>query len=1179
MQPGLGEWDQIGCTFSIWKSMQLCLFIHLSQKRAKTVVLLDSGATENFINMQFAKELQLPIKRLQQPCPVYNVDGTRNKNGDIKHYTELEMQTGNQRVWLRFFLTNLADQKAILGYLWFTATQPKIDWACGWIDSSQLPLILHTRMATKSWIGLCAYTPAGWKKQPRHSPSILSSIHITQITIPATPIKKQTLASKLAEQVGAQMGDRKIPAKYQHHIQVFSKEAFRCFLEPCIWDHTIESKPGVPSSIPGKVYQLSQDEQKALLEFIQEQQEKGYICPLKSPYAVPFFFIKKKDGKLCPMQDYRWLNEWTIHNHYPIPLILELIAKVQGAKHFTKVDLQQGYNNVCIKKGDKWKAAFITNHGLFEPTVMFFRLTNSPVTFQTMMNTIFAEEIVEGWLIVYMDDILVATKDNLQFHKKCVHRILEKLKKHNLYLKPEKCIFKQCRIKFLGVILENGTVQKDPAKVKGVADWSPPQKVMDICSFLGFTRFYHYFIPNYSLIAQPLIQLTWKNIPFNWDQPCIHTFEHLKSLMCTKPILQQPDYTKAFFLTTDASAYSMGTVLSQEGELNPWTQKPMLCPITYYLSTFTQAERNYNICKSEFLGVLKALKCFRPHVAAMEIPVTILTDHTNLTHWKATRKVNWQVARWFAELQDYNLVIKHVPGKIHMAHNMLSRPPGVDQGKQDNADIVLLPPSMFVATANTQDNMLKERVKKAQQDHKVEMELWCDTQGVRKLPEGYTKEWRLAVPSGLVLQQELMAQFHNTPTAGHPGRDNTLNLVSQHYWWPRMNTWIEWYIAGCAHCQQNKICTTKKRTLPYHIPGNPSMHPVNVIALDLITQLPKVNEHDAILTIIDQGCSWATIFIPCNTTITGEGVALLYLKHLLPWFGVPSKVISDRDPCFTSHFAQVLTTKLGIRQNISTAFHPQTDRLTEYKNQWVEQYLCLYTSARQDDWDSWLPITTFVHNCWPNTTTKHSPHEILLGYWPSTAEEPTIITNNETMEVRHQLIKQHREAALQALNDIAQNTPRSQYNVGDWVWLKAKHLTLPYASAKLAPKHHGPFKVTKEISSVAYQLKLPRAWTIYDVFHSSLLMPYKETWEHGAQFQHPPPELIGNEEEYKVEQIINHRHYGKQHQLQYLICWKGYLAADDTWEPADQVHADDLVRKYHQKHPLSRGKHKTTKKA
>ena len=178
----------------------------------------------------------------------------------------------------------------------------------------------------------------------------------------------------------------------------------------------------------------------------------------------------------------------------------------------------------------------------------------------------------------------------------------------------------------------------------------------------------------------------------------------------------------------------------------------MLCLVAYYSSTFTPTERNYDIYEREFLGVLKALKCFRPHVTAIEIPVTILMDHANLTHWKATRKVNRQVVRWFAEIQDYNLVIKHIPGKIHTAPDMLSRPPGVGQEKQDNTDIVLLPPSMFVATANAQDNMLKEKVKKMQQKHRAEMELWCNTQGVRKLPEGYAKEGRLVVPSGLVLR-------------------------------------------------------------------------------------------------------------------------------------------------------------------------------------------------------------------------------------------------------------------------------------------------------------------------------------------------------------------------------------------------------------------------------------------
>ena len=231
-------------------------------------------------------------------------------------------------------------------------------------------------------------------------------------------------------------------------------------------------------------------------------------------------------------------------------------------------------------------------------------------------------------------------------------------------------------------------------------------------------------------------------------------------------------------------------------------------------------------------------------------------------------------------------------------------------------------------------------------------------------------------------------------------------------------------------------------------------------------------------------------------------------------------------------------------------------------------------SARQDDWDTWLPIVTFIHNQWPNTTTKCSPHELLLWYCLSAAEELMGITNNETVEARHQLIKQHREAALHALNKATQTTPASQHNAGDWVWLKAKYLALPYASAKLAPKCHSPFQITKEISPVAYRLTLPRAWTIHNVFHSSLLTHYKETLKHRAQFQCPPPELIGNKEEYEVDQIINHQHHRKHCQLQYLIHWKGYSATDDTWEPADQVHADKLVKSYHTKHAKNETRYK-----
>lgn len=187
---------------------------------------------------------------------------------------------------------------------------------------------------------------------------------------------------------------------------------------PRPWDHAIDFKLDAPASIDCKVYPLTLGEQEAMKTFLNEHLAKGYICKSNSPYALPFFFIKKKDGKLRPVQDYQKINKWMVKNKYPLPLISELIDKVRDTKLFTKFDIRWGYNNVRIKDGDQGKAAFKTNQGLFEPLVMFFGLTNSPSTFQMMMNTIFREEVDSGEVVIYMDDILIATINDLQVHRR-----------------------------------------------------------------------------------------------------------------------------------------------------------------------------------------------------------------------------------------------------------------------------------------------------------------------------------------------------------------------------------------------------------------------------------------------------------------------------------------------------------------------------------------------------------------------------------------------------------------------------------------------------------------------------------------------------------------------------------------------------------------------------------------
>ena len=185
--------------------------------------------------------------------------------------------------------------------------------------------------------------------------------------------------------------------------------------------------------------------------------------------------------------------------------------------------------------------------------------------------------------------------------------------------------------------------------------------------------------------------------------------------------------------------------------------------------------------------------------------------------------------------------------------------------------------------------------------------------------------------------------------------------------------------------------------------------------MDLITNLPPSHGYDTVLTLIDHGCSHAALFLPCHKTIMGEKIAHLYFKHLFPWFGIPKRVISDRDPQFTSHFAKAFTMHLGIRQNLSTAFHPQTDGISERANQWLEQYLRLVIT-HQEDWAQWLPMVTAVHNNAHNTTMQQSPNTVLMGFTPTLA--PSLHQTLGVLSADDQITQmiQTRKAAIDAIN-------------------------------------------------------------------------------------------------------------------------------------------------------------------
>jgi hypothetical protein len=418
-------------------------------------------------------------------------------------------------------------------------------------------------------------------------------------------------------------------------------------------------------------------EDEALDLFIDEQLEKGYIRPSKSQYASSFFFIKKKDGKLRPVQDYRKVNAWTVHNQYPLPLIGDLIHDLGGAVIFTKFDIRQGYNNIRIKEGDEHKAAFKTRHGLFEPTVMYFGLCNSPATFQAFMNDIYRPTIAKHDLLgmairVYMDDITIATKVSLSpsqshaAHVAAVSDILQVALNHDLYFKLEKCVFHATSIDYLGVILEKGVTRMDPIKISGIKDWPTPRTVKDVRSFLGFCNFYRPFIRGFATVARPLNELTRKDAPWTWDTRQQQAFMTLKHRVTSEPILAQPVLSDQFDLEVDASGFAVGAVLLQKKE------DGKRHPVGYYSATLNEAERNYDIYNLELLAIVKALRNWRPLLAGSPHDIRVFSDHMNLQYWHDPQKISRRVAREFLELQEFPTKIHHVKGKSNGCADALS---------------------------------------------------------------------------------------------------------------------------------------------------------------------------------------------------------------------------------------------------------------------------------------------------------------------------------------------------------------------------------------------------------------------------------------------------------------------------------------------------------------------------
>ena len=591
-----------------------------------------------------------------------------------------------------------------------------------------------------------------------------------------------------------------------------------------------------------------------------------------------------------------------------------------------------------------------------------------------------------------------------------------------------------------------------------------------------------------------------------------------------------------FRIECDASYYAVGAVLSQQQPDGIWK------PVAFRSSTLTDAQRNYQIYDKEFLAIIEALSEWRQYLLGAKHTIDVVTDHRNLEYYRKPQNLTRRQADWVTKLQEYDILLRHRPGRLHSQADFLSRPPNADKGDQDNKDVIALPAKLF----------------------SLDIE---DTEHAIPFPK------EIFDPKE---QQHLITEHHDTPLAGHPGIQKTVELLERSVFWPTLRSDVEKYVRACPPCQANKPHRYKVKA-PLH-PVDPGEIPFKNISLDLIGPLPVSNGSNAILVIVDKTTKKG-VFIPTNITLNSPKFAKLFIQHWVKHFGIPATITSDLGPQFVSDFIKAFYEALGIQSTPSTAYHPQTDGQTERVNQELEIYLRFFINSLQNDWDVSIPLAEFAYNDKIHSTTKITPHYATIGVhpWkgnPHAIDEPRNFEGDQFGQRMEELRRRAHDALLAAQATMKAYHDRKkgkswQFSEGDLVWLEATNIKLEQGTKKFAPRRFGPFPIIKKHGPSAFELRLPHAWSqLHPVFNEALLTPYTPpiTDEQTRAHTPPPPIVVDDNLEYHVDYITDFKKQrGKPF---YKVHWQGYSSYEDSWEPlANLEHAQEAIKEYHDANP------------